>query len=103
MPKCSTFPYLFDQAKHISTSELRKWFYFNSFKTGTITWSRNGYETGSIGVTVKIDEIETKEINQKLEKEKVDITLSHQGFEDTQSKFSPHLTLGRIKHIKSGS
>lgn len=36
-------------------------------------------------------------------KEKVDLALSHQGFEDTQSKFSPHLTLGRIKHIKSAN
>lgn len=36
-------------------------------------------------------------------KEKVDIALLRQGFEDTQSKFSPHLTLGRIKHIKSAN
>lgn len=39
---------------------------------------------------------------QKL-KEKVDIALLRQGFEDSQSKFSPHLTLGRIKHIKSAN
>lgn len=37
----------------------------------------------------------------QLLKEKLDIALLRQGFEDTQSKFSPHLTLGRIKHIKS--
>ncbi len=36
-------------------------------------------------------------------KEKVDLALLRQGFEDTQSKFSPHLTLGRIKHIKSAN
>lgn len=38
-----------------------------------------------------------------LIKEKVDLALLRQGFEDTQSKFSPHLTLGRIKHIKSAN
>lgn len=36
-------------------------------------------------------------------KEKVDIALSPLGFEYPQSKFSPHLTLGRIKHIKSAN
>lgn len=36
-------------------------------------------------------------------KEKVDIALLRQGFEDTQNKFSPHLTLGRIKHINSAN
>ncbi len=36
-------------------------------------------------------------------KEKIDQALLSEGFEDTQSKFSPHLTLGRIKHIKSAN
>lgn len=36
-------------------------------------------------------------------KEKVDNALLTQGFQDSQSKFSPHLTLGRIKHIKSAN
>lgn len=38
-----------------------------------------------------------------LLKEIIDKTLLSEGFEDTQSKFSPHLTLGRIKHIKSAN
>ena len=38
-------------------------------------------------ITLKIDEIETKEINQKLEKEKVDITLPERPF--TQGKIHP--------------
>ena len=38
-------------------------------------------------ITLKIDEIETKEINQKLEKEKVDITLPERSF--NQGKIHP--------------
>ena len=38
-------------------------------------------------ITLKIDEIETKEINQKLEKEKVDITLPERPF--NQGKIHP--------------
>jgi len=57
MPKPYTFPYLFDEAKSISISDLKEWEYlkFNSFKTGTITWSRNGNETGNICIVVRID------------------------------------------------
>lgn len=58
MPKFPTFPYLFDEGKDISTKNLKKWGYFkmNIWKQGTITWSRNGVETSSIGIEVKIQE-----------------------------------------------
>ena len=58
MPKSPTFPYLFDEGKYISTSNLKKWGYFkmNTWKQGTITWSRNGVETSSIGIEIKMRE-----------------------------------------------
>lgn len=34
-------------------------------------------------------------------KKEVDLTLSTFGFNDTHGKFSPHITLGRVKHMKS--
>lgn len=57
MAKISTFPYLFDEEKSISTSSLKKWGYFkNGNKSGVITWSRNGVKTGSINIEVKMNE-----------------------------------------------
>lgn len=53
MPKPHAFPYLFDEVKSISICDLKKWNYLkNGYKTGTITWSRNGIETSSIGIGV---------------------------------------------------
>ncbi len=56
MPKHSTFPYLFDNAKSINISDLKKWGYLKTsyHKSGTITWSRNGIETSSISIATKI-------------------------------------------------
>lgn len=56
MPKNSTFPFLFDEEKSISISNLNKWNYLkmNSQKSGTLIWSRNNIETGKISIEVYI-------------------------------------------------
>lgn len=56
MPKFSTFPFLFDEEKSISISNLRKWGYLkmNSSKNGTIRWSRNGIETSTLTIQTLI-------------------------------------------------
>ena len=60
MSRYSTYPYLFDEEKYISTTNLLKWGYLKGFiiKSGTITWSSNGIETSSIGIKIKIDDYE---------------------------------------------
>jgi len=54
MPKHPTFPTLYDECKSISISDLKRWEYFkpNQYKSGVITWSRNGDKTGSISIAV---------------------------------------------------
>ena len=54
MPKPHTFPTLYNEALQISISKLKKWEYLNpeQIKSGTITWSRNGNQTGSISIKV---------------------------------------------------
>jgi len=54
MPKPHTFPTLYNEALQISISRLKKWEYLNpeQIKSGTITWSRNGNQTGSISIKV---------------------------------------------------
>ena len=54
MPKPYTFPTLYNEALQISISKLKEWEYLNpeQIKSGTITWSRNGNETGSISIKV---------------------------------------------------
>lgn len=54
MPKPFTFPTLYDEALQIRISKLKEWGYLKpeQVKTGTLTWSRNGNETGSITITV---------------------------------------------------
>ena len=54
MPKPHTFPTLYDEALQISISKLKEWEYLNpeQIKSGTITWSRNGNQTGSISIKV---------------------------------------------------
>jgi len=50
MPKPYTFPTLFNEALQISISNLKEWGYIEpeQIKSGTITWSSNGNQTGSI-------------------------------------------------------
>lgn len=73
MPKPHTFPYIIDEAKSISISDLRKWKYLTptSWKTGVITWSTNGMKTSSIRIAVIFEE-KTKELH---------LTYSSQGKE----------------------
>lgn len=54
MPKCPTFPTLFDDALQVNLSKLKEWKYLESgsLKLGTLTWSRNGNKTGSISILV---------------------------------------------------
>lgn len=54
MPKPYTFPTLYNEALQISISKLKEWEYLNpeQIKSGTITWSRNGSQTGSISIKV---------------------------------------------------
>jgi len=54
MPKFPTFPILYDEVKTVSISFLKKHGYLkpNQWLTGTMTWSRNGNNTGSISFQV---------------------------------------------------
>ena len=54
MPKPHTFPTLYNEALQISISKLKEWEYLNpeQIKSGTITWSRNGSQTGRISIQV---------------------------------------------------
>jgi hypothetical protein len=54
MPKPHTFPILFDEVKTVSISFLTKHSYLkpNQLKAGSVHWSRNGENTGSISIKV---------------------------------------------------
>lgn len=54
MPKPHTYPTLFDDLKTISISFLTMHGYLkpNQWRSGTVTWSRNGNKTGSISIGV---------------------------------------------------
>ena len=54
MPKPHTFPTLNDEEIQISISKLKEWKYLNpqKIKSGALTWSRNGNQTGSISIVV---------------------------------------------------
>lgn len=54
MPKPHTFPTLYDEVKTVSISFLTKHGYLkpNQWKSGAITWSRNGNKTGSISIRI---------------------------------------------------
>jgi hypothetical protein len=57
MPKPPTFPTLYDELKTVSISFLTKYGYLkpNQWRSGIITWSRNGNETGSISISVNTE------------------------------------------------
>lgn len=57
MPKAYTFPYLFDEVKSLSITDLKKMSYFiqNNTIGGTINWKMRGENTGSIGVKVTMN------------------------------------------------
>lgn len=50
MPKPYTFPTLYDEVRTLDISDLKKWGYLDHSRTGTVTWSRNGEVTSSIGI-----------------------------------------------------
>jgi len=54
MPKPHTFPTLYDELKTVSISFLSKYGYLkpNQWQTGTLSWSRNGNNIGSISIAV---------------------------------------------------
>ena len=54
MPKPYTFPTLYNETLQISITKLKEWGYIkpNQFKSGTITWSQDGYQTGRISIIV---------------------------------------------------
>jgi hypothetical protein len=54
MPKPHTFPTLYDEVKTVCISFLTKHGYLkpNQIKAGTVHWSRNGEEIGSISIEV---------------------------------------------------
>lgn len=54
MPKPHTYPTLYDDCLQLDISFLRKQGYLNpdQWKSGTITWSRNGNKTASISIQV---------------------------------------------------
>lgn len=64
MPKFPTFPTLYDECLQVSISFLNKYGYLltEQWKTGSISWSRNGEQTSRIGITVN-----TKNGNSYLE------------------------------------
>ena len=56
MPRCSSFPTLFDECKTVTVGFLKKYGYLqgNQFKSGLMQWSRNGDKTGSISFKVNL-------------------------------------------------
>lgn len=54
MPKHHTFPTLYNEALQLSITKLKEWKYLNpkQIKSGTLTWNRNGNQTGSISMLV---------------------------------------------------
>lgn len=55
MPRTSTLPTLYDECKRLNVTKLKSWKYLepNQIKSGTVTWSSNGMETGSISIQVE--------------------------------------------------
>lgn len=54
MGKNPTFPKLYNEALQIRLSKLKEWEYFKEpeIKSGTLKWSRNGSNTGSISISM---------------------------------------------------
>lgn len=58
MPKPITLPYIIDEAKDISIIKIKNWKYLipNTYKTGVLSWSRNGIKTSSLNITIEMQE-----------------------------------------------
>jgi hypothetical protein len=61
MSRYSTYPFLFDEAKSISITILKKWNYLElgTSKRGVLTWSYNEEKTGSISIYVNHNNVLT--------------------------------------------
>ena len=59
MSKDYTFPFLFDEVKSMSITDLKKWNYLNlgTYNRGFITWSFRGEKTRSITILVNEDNL----------------------------------------------
>lgn len=57
MARLGNYPITYDEMKSFSIADLRKWGYLvlGNWKTGTITWSRNGNPIGSISITAQME------------------------------------------------
>lgn len=58
MPKNYTFPFIFDERKSLSITDLKKLGYFNHNKrtSGNVNWTMGGENTGNIGIEVTISD-----------------------------------------------
>ena len=74
MPKPYTFPTLLDEVKTVSISKLKEWQYLEpqSFRSGTITWSRAGEQTGSISIYSSMREEPYIRLDYRANNEPVD-------------------------------
>ena len=61
MPRNRSFPTLFDGVLQLNISKLKELRYLMQGRraSGTVTWSRNGHETGSISITANMDKDDT--------------------------------------------
>ena len=84
MPKPYTFPTLYNEALQLSISKLKGWGYLEpgQIKSGSITWSRNGRQTGSISIKV----------NTKSKQPYIELNYKHK---DEPRKYKVFLTSTR--------
>lgn len=56
MPKPYTFPTIYDDCLTINISDLKKWGYFepNHYKSGVLSWSRNGEVHSKISIAISM-------------------------------------------------
>lgn len=79
MGRHSTVPDLFEDCKTICITKLRGWGYICPYavRTGTITWSRNGVETSSIGIKILMDQFSGSiTFNYSVDKEPVNYEIN---------------------------
>lgn len=81
MPKFPTFPTLYDDVLKINLSKLKDWGYLkpNTIVNASLSWSRNGKETGSISI----------EINTKSETPYVELNYN---YKDQPRNYKVYLT-----------
>jgi len=84
MPKPYTFPTLYNEALQLSISKLKGWGYLapRQIKSGTINWSRDGTQTGSISITV----------NTRCEQPYIELNYK---YKDEPRKYKVYLTSTR--------